>query len=300
MAQRFEFTVSPEHSGQRVDQIIAAMVPQLSRTKTKKILAEGGVFIDKQRVKIESRALVAGQRVVVHYNASLIDPRQEQSDWVVPIISANPDYLVVDKPSGLFSAPTPDSDRNDVLHVISKRLREEGKSDQLFVVHRLDRPTSGLMLLALHSKAAAALSAHLESHAVFRQYLAIVLSPAQDEKTVETPIAGKTARTHFRVLERRGALALVEATLETGRTHQVRIHAASMGSPILGDSKYGRGALRAAARELGTDSWGGANVPRLALHAHRLCVPGGVDGERNYVCPLPTDLNSFWDAQPHR
>ncbi len=289
MSQRFEFTVKTEQSGLRLDQAMASSITQLSRTQSRKILAEGGVFVDKKRVKVAGRPVRTGQRVVVHYNEQLTAQKDTAPPKDVPIIEINADYLVVDKPSGLFSAPTPESDRNDLIYLLKQSLQQQGKPNGLFLVHRLDRPTSGLMVVARRTQAAAELSGYLESHLMKRSYLALCLAPQDDAATLDQPVGEKAARTHFRVLERRGPIALVEAQLETGRMHQVRIHAEAWGAPILGDSKYGRQELRRFTQLTGEKL---PTVGRLALHAHRLEIPE--QGKmRCFEQPLPEELLSY-------
>lgn len=292
--QRSEFTVSQEQSSLRLDQLLAQAVPGLSRTRARQILLSGGVFVDKKRVKVASRTLRAGQRVAVHFEHSATG-RDPKRSWEVPIIALGDDYVVVNKPSGLASAPTPNSDQNDVVFHLKQQLRALGHNHDVFVIHRLDQPTSGVMIFARNSSAAARLSLGLADHSIDRQYLALVLTPTDDCARIDAPIEGKPAVTHFTTLERRGAVSLVQARLETGRTHQVRIHAESWGCPIFGDARYGRQAMHAAARA-GQRPVGKA--PRLALHAHRLQVPAlGQSEAAVFECALAEDLQHFWDAQ---
>jgi 23S rRNA pseudouridine1911/1915/1917 synthase len=284
-----------EQSGKRLDQAIAAEVSALSRTRSRRVVAEGGVFVDKKRVKVVGRIVRQGQHVVVHYNEELIEKKQVLTLPHIPIIELNNEYLVVNKPSGIFSAPTPESDRNDLVFILAEQLRKIGESCELFVVHRLDRPTSGLMLVARNKHAAARLSQLLESHSIKREYLALILTPGADTARIAEPISDRHAVTHFKVLERRGEVSLVHAELETGRTHQVRIHAEAWGSPILGDSKYGRRILR---ERLLAANIAMNSIPRLGLHAFRLAIPSSAGTEaRSYECPLAGDLELFWDAQ---
>lgn len=292
MAQRFQFTVSKEQSGRRLDQIIAAEVSALSRTRAKQVISEGAVFVDKKRVKVAGKLLFQEQQVVVHYNEHLVSRATKPPPYTVPIIALSAEYVVVDKPSGLFSTPTPESDRNDLMYLLAELLRSKNESDDLYPVHRLDRPTSGLMLVARTKAAAARFSQLMESHQIQREYLAVVFAPPDDQATITVAIDGKPACTHFTVIERRKSLALVRARLETGRTHQVRIHAEAWGAPILGDPKYGRSLLHARALALGERP---PRAPRLALHAFELTVPEA-DGLKHlhFSSPLPDDLKLFF------
>lgn len=291
----YTFTVSKEQSGGRLDQLIAQAVPQLSRIKARELLAKGGVFVDNKRVKVASRAARAGQRVTVHSSSTPAASENEGQAWDVPLLALTTDYVVVNKPSGLASAPTLESDRQDVIWFLRERLKRAGQDDRLFVVHRLDRPTSGVMIVARNQPTAARLSLALSEHRLDREYLALMLSPKEDTAVIEVDIDDRPARTHFSVLERRGPVSLVHARLETGRTHQVRIHAEAWGAPIWGDSKYGRRAIYAA-RMAGVQP--SSPPPRLALHAFRLTLPEEDLAPRpSFECPLPDDLRAFWQAQ---
>ena len=294
MTQRFDFTVSQEQSTLRLDQLLGQAVPGLSRTRARQILLQGGVFVEKKRVKVASRTLRAGQRVTVHFEPDAA-PRDTKSNWEIPIVALFDDYLVVNKPSGLASAPTPSSDQNDVVFYLRRQLRALAQNDELFVIHRLDQPTSGVMIFARNSSTAASLSLALADHSIDRQYLALMLTPTEDDARIDAAIDGKPAVTHFSILERRGAVSLVHARLETGRTHQVRIHAEAWGCPIFGDAKYGRRLMHAATRQ-GRSALG--RPPRLALHAFRLKLPAlGHADSALFECPLAQDLERFWQAQ---
>lgn len=295
VAQRFDFTVSQEQSALRLDQLLSQAVPGLSRTRARQVLSVGGVFVDNKRVKVASRTLRPGQQVTVRFEQVSKASSDTKSDWDIPIIALTSDYVVVNKPSGLASAPTPVSDQDDVVFYLKRQLRALSEKDELFVIHRLDQPTSGVMLLARNGPTAARLSAALAEHRIDRQYLALVLSPTEDSARIDHAIDGKPAVTHFTVLARRGAVSLVHARLETGRTHQVRIHAQEWGAPIYGDAKHGRSLLHAAQRA-GVRAVGKA--PRLALHAHVLSLPTLEQTQAaEFKCPLADDLDSFWQAQ---
>ncbi len=197
----------------------------------------------------------------------------------------DPHLAVIWKPSGLLSVAAPG--RRD-SHVLAAVARWFGSS---YPVHRLDEETSGLMMVALTEKCQTALKAAFEAHEVQRQYLAMVRAGFPMEKTVSTTLVrdrgdgkrgsgpdGKPATTHFRRLEEWRGGTLVRATLETGRTHQVRIHLSEGGFPIWGDELYGgRQAMRYA--------------PRLALHAFRLAFRHPVTGKpMAFASPLADDL----------
>jgi 23S rRNA pseudouridine1911/1915/1917 synthase len=172
--------------------------------------------------------------------------------------------LVVDKAAGVAAAPTKDRDRGSLLQELDAQGRS---STPLHVVHRLDVGTSGLMVFAKHKTSAASLSEMFQAHRLTREYLAIVSGQLlANDRLLSAPVAGRPARSRLTTLEHLGELAtLLKAVLETGRTHQLRIHMASIGHPILGDRRYGR-----------PTRW---HPKRLALHAARLAFSHPMHGE---------------------
>jgi 23S rRNA pseudouridine1911/1915/1917 synthase len=190
--------------------------------------------------------------------------------------------IAVLKPAGLLSAPTPESDRNNLVSVLSHRATPP---ERLFVVHRLDLHTSGVLVVARTEAANQRLSEVFRVHDLTRAYETWVDGHVSESAfTVSTPVGGKSATTHFRVLARLScaehALTHMEAILETGRTHQIRIHAASIGHPVLADLKYGR-----------RDTW---HPERLALHAKRLALTHPLTGQPlELTAPTPADLEGW-------
>jgi 23S rRNA pseudouridine1911/1915/1917 synthase len=177
---------------------------------------------------------------------------------------------VVDKPAGLLTAPTPESDRSNLAHLLARRA---GAS--VFVVHRLDLDTSGLLVFAKTPSANSALAERFRTHDVRREYLAVVEGAvAWDERTIDAPLRGKRAVTNVSVVERVGAVATeIRCRLETGRTHQIRLHLAGLAHPVLGDAQHGRRTS--------------IDPPRMALHATVLGFIHPRTGE-------PIELSSPW------
>ena len=182
--------------------------------------------------------------------------------------------LVVEKPFGLASQPTRDGAAN-LYELLAKKEKYVG------LHHRLDTPASGLMLLALARRVNAKLAEAFRSHQIERRYQMVVIGhPTQTEGSWTKDLDGKTATTHWRVLKTCTGMALLEARLETGRTHQIRRHASDAGHPIVGDNRYGGGAARL---------WG-----RLALHAHSLSFTHPITQKIvDITCPLPADLQGL-------
>ncbi len=283
------FTIKSEDQGLRLDQAIAKNVEEVSRTLAKKLIAEGGVFLQKKRVKVAGRIVFEGQRVEVNVGRELSASLGESESVAIPIVELTASYVVVDKPSGVFSAPTRESDRNHLLAYLAEELEKRGEHTELYLVHRLDRPTSGLMVMARTKAAAATLSAQLSDKSATRHYLAIVAGRLAESAEVREPIEGKDAATDFVPRESRKGATLVFATLHTGRTHQVRLHAEHLGTPVAGDSKYGRRAQR----DLH------ARPPRMALHATELQFSDPESGEkRMFSSPLPVELALWFKSLP--
>ncbi|MCH2108004.1 MAG: RluA family pseudouridine synthase [Polyangiaceae bacterium] len=294
MAQ-FSVTIDEAHAGQRIDQAVPAMLPEISRSRFRKAQAEGGVFVNRKRVKIASKKVFAGQKVQVHLLKTTTEKAESDSVPQLPVVAETPDWLIIDKPSGLFSAPTPESDQRDVLHYLGlQRELTEAKQNptQLFLVHRLDRPTSGLMLIAKTKAAARHFSEGLQRKELNRRYLAVLCGAIPEQLSCDQPLTGQEARTHFRVVEKhpgKDAPVLVEARLETGRTHQIRQHAELLQAPVAGDSKYGRQQQRRCLTGL-------PRPGRLALHAHELAFTD-LDGQlQSFSSPLPAELQKWWHS----
>jgi 23S rRNA pseudouridine1911/1915/1917 synthase len=264
---RVAFTVGAEDAGRRLDQVLAARVPELSRTRARVLLDIGGVFVGGRRVKVASRALRAGEEVVAVvggalYRATKRPGRAARADDerrlpAYAVVFEDDDVVVVDKPAGLLTAPTPESDRNNLSTLLSHR--GTGSAGSVFVVHRIDLETSGLVVFAKTAHANRVLAEKFRTHDIERAYLAVVLGAFPDGVSrIERPVGGKPAVTRISIRERfsRSATSL-ECRLETGRTHQIRLHAAALGHPVIGDARYGV-------------PFPAAPAPRMALHATTL------------------------------
>ncbi len=292
MPPTHRFQVLSTHNGLRIDQAISAHLPEVSRGLAKKTLDAGGVFVDKKRVKIAARIVYKGQQVEVNLpQVAVLKALKSTQPTTITLVEQTEMYLIVDKPSGVFSAPTQETDQNDLLHFLRmqlniKEVTSRDKEEQsLYLVHRLDRPTSGLMVLARTKAAATELSAQLVSRQMSRQYLALLVGSVPDEISVEKRIQEKEARTDFVLKEFAGGLSLVEAKLQTGRTHQVRIHAEHLSAPVAGDSKYGRRLQRVLP----------SRPPRMALHASVLELIDPTTGRpKRFESEFPPELTTWW------
>jgi 23S rRNA pseudouridine1911/1915/1917 synthase len=289
---RFSFEVVEEDVGLRLDQALAARVPGLSRRQARVLLDIGGVFVDGRRVKVAGRPVHAGEKIVAVTGGALARATKKTGraaraadESKLPsysVVFEDDDLVVVEKPPGLLTAPTPESDRNNLADLLSRRPG----APPVQVVHRIDLETSGLVVFAKSALANKQLSARFRDHDLERRYLAVLDGRFPEHtKRVDRPVGGKRAVTHFQIQERFGhAATLVLCRLETGRTHQIRLHAAAVGHSVLGDGRYGAATAAASL----------PRPPRMALHATLLAVAHPRDGRPlSFESPWPRDLEAW-------
>ena len=288
-ANRATFEVTEAEAGLRLDQALAARVPGLSRRRARLLLDIGGVFVDGRRTKVAGRPVRAGEIVVVNQGGALARATQKlgqaartSDEARLPpytIVFEDEDIVVVDKPSGLLTAPTPESDRGNLASLLARR--PDGAP--VLVVHRLDLETSGLLVFAKTELANKVLSEKFRAHDLGREYLAVVAGPfPEDVRVVDRPVECRRAVTHVAVVERLGGRATVlRCRLETGRTHQIRLHALAEGHPVLGDPRYGGPPFS-------------PRPPRMALHATLLSLAHPRTGSAlSFESPWPATLASW-------
>jgi 23S rRNA pseudouridine1911/1915/1917 synthase len=282
---KFEFRVPEEAAGLRLDQCLARCVEELSRSSARVALDLGAVFVDARRVKVASRKVSAGQHVVVHLGGAFERAQKKvgraaraADDALLPayrVLFEDEHLIAVFKPAGLLSAPTPEGDSGNLQTLLARRTSEPCS---MFVVQRLDLQTSGVMVYAKTEASNQVLGEMFRAHTLTRRYDAFAAGAAVDEAfTVSLSLSGKSATTHFRRLAQHAAFCHLEATLETGRTHQIRRHLLSLGLPVLADLEYAR-----------REPW---HPPRLALHAKHLSFEHPMTGApMAFDEPLPEDL----------
>jgi 23S rRNA pseudouridine1911/1915/1917 synthase len=301
--------LAAETAGWRLDRALAAAVPTLSRERLKALVSSGEVTVDGRQERDPARKVKGGEAV------SVIIPPASPSEAIsqdIPLdIRFEDDHLlVVEKPAGLVVHPAAGNLDgtlvNALLHHCAGRLSGIGGVARPGIVHRIDKDTSGLLLVAKTDRAHAGLAAQFAKHTIGRRYLAVVAGlPTPPAGRIETNLArseanrqkiavvspprGKHAITHYRVLEPLRGAALVECRLETGRTHQVRVHMAHIGHPLLGDPVYGQGRQAELCRRLG--------FQRQALHAAELKFEHPISKEiLTFESVVPPDIQELLSA----
>ncbi|HET9624086.1 MAG TPA: RluA family pseudouridine synthase [Kofleriaceae bacterium] len=313
-------TVDAARAGERIDAVITAVVPALSRAQVQRLIDDGHVTLNRRPLaKPGQRARVGDAITIVVPAPAPIEVVPE--DLPVPILYQDADLIVVDKPAGLVVHPAAGHPRGTLVNALLFHCRDLsgiGGALRPGIVHRLDKDTSGVMVATKNDRAHAAISAAFaaksrgEPGGILREYLAITAPPPpaaagtlrtlhgrhpSDRKRFSSRVErGKPAVTHWTVVEPlaisaagKPAAALVRFRLETGRTHQIRVHAADHGWPLIGDALYGRAPrpLAAIADALG----------RQALHAAVLELDQPTTGARlRFESPLPADLVAARDA----
>jgi len=305
--------VADEDAGQRLDKALAQLLPAVPRSRIFRLIRKGEVRVNGKRARPEQR-LAAGDRVRVPPVHELSDSAQVQATGGVvgvpqalvdrvsaAIVHEDERVLVLDKPAGLAV-----HGGSGLSHGVIEALRAARPHETLELAHRLDRDTSGILIVARRPAALRALHELLREGQVEKSYLALLVgrwelgrklidlpllteARVSGERTVRVGEGGKSARTRFQLVQQFGARAsLVEATIETGRTHQIRVHAAYCGHPVAGDAKYGDAAANTMLRELG--------LRRMFLHAHSVSLDWPQGGQLSISAPLPAELKAVLDA----
>jgi len=287
--KRLDLRAAAADEGERLDRFIAGR-GGISRGLARRALDAGGVFVEGRRCKVAGRAVHAGQRVTVNLEEggrAVLAPAPLDR---ARLLYADADLVAVDKPAGVPAQPTLTSDRGTLPDLVAALL-----GAPVTLVHRLDRETSGVTVLARTPAAAAALAEAFRIGGPVKTYLALCArAPSPKEGRVDAPLgkdparaglrrvdpSGDAAATGYRTLREGAGAALVEARPETGRTHQIRVHLAHLGAPLLGDARYG-----------GPRRVGEVAVPRVMLHAQRLELAHPSTGARLALeAPVPEDF----------
>ena len=302
-----EASIGEAQHGLRLDKALAELLPELSRERLKSLIVEGEVTTDGRTLN-PSVKVAAGQLYAVNIPAPA-EAEAIAQDIPVNIVHEDADLIVVDKPAGLVVHPAAGNLDGTLVNALLHHCRGElsgiGGVARPGIVHRIDKDTSGLLVVAKSDRAHEGLGQQFKAHSIDRLYAAIVYGlPRPTAGTVDTWIGrsdadrkkmavhregrGKHAVTHYRTIERLAGAALVECKLETGRTHQVRVHMAHLGHPLIGDPVYSR------------DRKGFKTIletlrfKRQALHAKRLGFIHPLTGQKlSFDSALPIDMQEL-------
>jgi 23S rRNA pseudouridine1911/1915/1917 synthase len=310
--RRFALVAGAEAGGVRLDRFLAQHIPDVSRARVQALIDDGAVSVDGARTKASLR-LREGARVEVSIPEPTAAVPQPQ-ELPLAVVHDDPGFLVVDKPAGLVVHPGAGAASGTLVNALLHHVRDlSGVGGVLRpgIVHRLDKGTSGLILVAKNDAAHRALAAQFAAREVRKEYVAVVHGvPARAEGTVDRPIGrdpvhrrrmavdaprARAARSTYAVRERLDGASLLDVRIHTGRTHQIRVHLASLGHPIAGDDLYGGRRTPSSSRKEARAALDAFLRP--ALHAARLAFRHPSTGDPlAFESPLPADLAALLDA----
>jgi len=295
-----EWQATPEDDGERLDRAIAAHIEDVSRSYAAMLIESGMVTVNCSVVSKTSHRLQAGDHT--HVDIPAPQPSGLHAEEIpLKVVYEDADLLVVDKPAGMVVHPAPGHGSGTLVNALLAHVPgielDMGDEARPGIVHRLDRDTSGLIVIAKRRSAHENLSRQMAARTMLKEYIAVVAgAPRPLQGIIDAPIArdprdrkrmaivpgGRHARTRYTTEGDLGRYTLIRATLETGRTHQIRVHMASTGHPVLGDPVYGKRTLKDAAA---------LGLTRQFLHAQRLGFTLPSTGEwREFTSELPEDL----------
>jgi len=313
-AALIELTVDPENLPQdkqhrRLDVWLSQQVPDLSRSRIQTLISAGWVKINQQVCTTKKVSVQGGDRLEI-----ILPPPEpldlEAVDIPLDILYEDDCLLIINKPAGLVVHPSPGHQNDTLVNRLlahCDHLSGIGGVQRPGIVHRLDKDTTGAIVVAKTDFALQSLQAQIKSKTARRQYLGVVYGvPKTESGTINQPIgrhpidrkkmaivpienSGREAITHWQIQERIGNYTLILFTLETGRTHQIRVHTAFMGNPIVGDPEYSRGKAI------------GVNLPGQALHAWKLTLNHPISGEIiEAIAPMPHALKTLLEILRRR
>jgi len=305
-----ELTVPGECGGMRFDQALAKMLPEYSRSRLQDWIAQGLVTLDGAAATIKQK-VSGGEAVMVQPQLHPSEQPYRAEDIPLDIVYEDDSILVINKPVGLVVHPGSGNWQGTLLNALLHHAPQLAQVPRAGIVHRLDKDTSGLLVVAKTLTAQTALVRQLQARSVHREYLALAWGEVAHGGTANAPIGrhpaqrtkmavidnGKPAVTHYSIEEHfpdistsSRSCTLLRCKLETGRTHQIRVHLASIGHPLVGDSTYIKGPQKCSPQLRPILS----AFPRQALHAERLGLEHPVTGEwMEWQAPLPDDMRQL-------
>lgn len=305
MQKKIEFTIDDEFAGQRIDQILSQLMPDYSRSRIQKWIKGAEITVNQQTVSAKHK-LYSGDKIEGTVSEEeIIYSKPEQIE--LPIVFEDDAIIIINKPVGLVVHPGAGNQTGTLLNALLNHCPNLNTVPRAGIVHRLDKDTSGLMVVAKTVEAQTHLVRQLQDRSVHRQYLALVLGEFTGAGVVDANIGrspkdrikmavvagGKPAVTHYRIEKRYTGLTLLRCELETGRTHQIRVHMAHIKHPLVGDGVYaGRNRLPKGTSEAINQLILGFS--RQALHATELAFNHPQTGEIvTFNAPLPVDFSGL-------
>ena len=270
-------------SGQRIDSVLAEMLPSVSRSKISSSIKAGDVLLNSHKLKPKDK--VSGSETICLNIMNNQTNKWDAEDIPIDLVYEDDDIIVINKPAGLVTHPGSGNWNGTLANALLHHYPNLSNLDRAGIVHRLDKNTSGLMVVAKNIKSQKYLVEQLQSHSVVREYSAIVYGHMISGGTVDHPIGrdprdrvkqsvlrnGKESITHYRVMDRFLNHTHVKAILETGRTHQIRVHLAYVGHPLIGDPLYG-GRVRFPKNARQELKYALRSFDRHALHSKKLTL----------------------------
>ncbi len=291
--------VPETEAGRRLDQVLAGLLPRYSRNRLQGWIKAGQVLVDGEPVREGKRKMRGGESLLVVAMPDQELLAQTPEDIPLEVLFEDESLLVINKPAGMVVHPGSGNWSGTLMNALLHRDPRLAGVPRAGIVHRLDKDTSGLLVVARTLAAQTDLVRQLQARTVKREYLAVAIGTLEGQGCVDAPIGrhpvqrtrmavvqgGKPAITHYRVLACHAGATLLGCRLETGRTHQIRVHMAFLGHPLLGDPVYGRTVP------------GLPDFPRQALHAARLGLIHPVSGASLFwEAPLPEDMQELLHA----
>jgi 23S rRNA pseudouridine1911/1915/1917 synthase len=306
-----DLTVPVICAGLRLDQTLARLLPEQSRSRLQSWILGGQVIVDGLSASPKQK-MWGGERVQITPQQDLSGQKYSSENIPLNILHEDDTIIIVNKPAGLVVHPGSGNWSGTLLNALLHHYPVLAGLPRAGIVHRLDKDTTGLMVVAKTHESQTSLVRQLQSHSVKRDYLALVQGQVSHDGLVNAPVgrhpvnrtkmsvssSGKEARTHYRVIDQLGGCTLLLCSLETGRTHQIRVHMQSLGHPLVGDPVYG-GKPSKIDPEVGRII---AHFPRQALHAQRLeLTHPKTNKDMSWESPLPDDMERLLSSlRQHR